>query len=71
MARKKPETQLRLFGVGDLGPPGEEDGVDLPDDSYDERWDAVYRHLGRILGEEGFEAYLARRRLGEDQSTGG
>ena len=58
MARKEQERQLRLFGVGDLGPPDEEGGGAVPEGSDDERWDAVYRHLGRILAEEGFRGLL-------------
>lgn len=69
MARKEVERQLRLFGVGDLAPPDEEDGVAVSDGSDDGRWDAVYRHLGRILKEEGFDSYLARRKRDGDESA--
>lgn len=71
MARKEQERQLRLFGVGDLGPPDEEGGGAVPEGSDDERWDAVYRHLGRILAEEGFGAYLGRRRRQDEGQTTG
>ena len=70
MARKEQERQLRLFGVGDLGPPDEEGEGAVPDGPDDERWDAVYRHLGRILAEEGFKAYLGRLSPDEGQATG-
>ena len=69
MARREVERQLRLFGVGDLGPPEEED-VDGSDGPDDERWDRVFRHLGRLLREEGFEDYLTHRQPGREHSDG-
>ena len=54
MARREVERQLRLFGVGDLGPPE----------------DRVFRHLGRLLREEGFEDYLTHRQPGREHSDG-
>ena len=66
MARKEVERQLQLFGVGDLGPPDEdadtESGI-----SNDARWQEVYKHLGKLLAEDGFADYLARRERGQDQ----
>ena len=70
MARRDVERQLRLFGVGDLGPPDGGDGVAGSDGSDDERWDEVFRHLGRLLREERFEDYLSRRRRGANWSGG-
>ena len=69
MARREVERQLRLFGVGGLGPP-EEDDVDGSEGSDDERWDAVFRYLGKLLREERFEDYLARRQPGREHSDG-
>ena len=69
MARREVDRQrqLRLFGVGDLGPPddgGDDAGSGMSDD---ERWQEVHRHLSIILAEEGFLDYLARRRSGQGQ----
>lgn len=69
MARREVERQLRLFGVGDLGPP-EEDDVDGSEGSDDDRWDAVFRHLGKLLREEGFEDYLTRQQRGTERPDG-
>ena len=68
MARKEVERQLRLFGVGDLGSLDEEDGSLEPEGVAEQRWDDVFRHLGRLLREEGFGAYLARCQRDRDQS---
>ena len=69
MARREIQRQLRLFGVGDLGLSSEEEGsVDVADN--DERWNEVYRNLGRPLKEEGFEDFLARRRRDANASGG-
>ena len=67
MARKEVERQLRLFGVGDVGFL-EEDGSLESEGVADQRWDDVFRHLGRLLREEGFGAYLARGQRDKDQS---
>ena len=70
MARREAERQLWLFGVGDLGPPDEdeENGSGI---SNDERWERVFRHLGKLLVEEGFMGYLACRERGQDQPGDG
>ena len=68
MARKEVERQLRLFGVGDLGSPEGEDGIPELVDA-DERWDEVFRHLGRLLRQEGFEDFLARQRRNDGLSV--
>ena len=69
MARRKVDKQLRLFGVGELGPPDDDDdGIGGAGDSDSERWDKVLRHLGMLLREERFEGYLARRQRGADQT---
>ena len=71
MSRREVERQLRLFGVGDLGPlddDNEEAGSGI---SNDERWEEVFRHLGRLLADEGFENYLAHRERGQNQPGDG
>ena len=70
MARREAERQPRLFGVGDLGLP-DDDGRDAGAGMSDaERWQEAYRHLGRILAEEGFLDYLARRRSEQEPGDG-
>ena len=59
MARREVERQLRLFGVGDLASLDEEKGSTGAVDDNDERWNEVFKHLGRLLREEGFEDFLA------------
>ena len=68
MARREVERQMRLFGVGDLGPPDDDDGDAGSGVSDDERWQGVHSRLWTILAEEGFLDYLARRRRGQDRS---
>ena len=69
MARKK-ARQLRLFGVGNLdSSDGGEGSADTGGDS-DERWDKVYENLLRLLQEEGYGDFLARRSR-EGGSSGG
>ncbi len=71
MARRDTQRQLRLFGVGDLGPP-DEDGREAGSDSSNyERWEEVFLHLGRLLAEEGFEDHLAHRERGRGQPGDG
>ena len=70
MARREVQRQLRLFGVGDLGLSGEEEGSAEADGGNDERWNEIYRNLGRLLREEGFEDFLARRRRDAGASGG-
>ncbi len=64
MARREVERQLRLFGVGDLDSGDEEKGSTGALADNDERWNEIYRHLGRLLREEGFEEFLAGLRRG-------
>ena len=67
MARRKVERQMRLFGVGDLGPLDDDDGDAGSGVSDHERWQEVHSGLHTILAEEGFLDYLARRRRGQEQ----
>ncbi len=71
MARRERQRQLRLFGVGDLGPPDDGDGRAGSGKSDDERWDEVFRDLGRLLSEEKFENYLNRLNRETVRSDGG
>ena len=68
MPRREVERQLRLFGVGDVDAPGEEDGSGDAGGDFDERWNQVFVHLGQLLREEKFEDFLARQRRGADSS---
>ena len=70
MARREVERQLRLFGVGGLDSSDGEEGSADADGDHDERWYEVYRHLGRLLREEGFEAFLESLRRDANPPAG-
>ena len=61
MARKKNKKQPMPQGPPEKCVSG--DGLDAPapGETGEDAWEPVMRHLGRILREEGFEAYLGRK----------
>ena len=61
LENEKAENQFQVNGSDASNGPEEEADHDSNAGTVSGNWDAVMRHLGRVLREGGLEAYLGRR----------